>query len=113
MPDPREQAEAVARWCGWKRIGNGYFVNPAGKFSFWEKPPDYAASLDAMREVEDEIERRGLWLEYAHVLEGIVTHSGPTMEWKSQWLGWVYMGARATALQRLQAAARVIEEVEP
>ena len=108
MPDPREQAEAVARWMGWTVIKKGAF------YILWQPPyndhptidlPDYADDLNAMREVEHEIERRGLLVEYVAMLRKVWQgHEDALDEWQ-------YFLIRATAAQRLEAAARVIEEV--
>ena len=92
MPDAREQAEAVAKWMGliWRSCE-------------FETLPPYATSLDAMREVEDEIERRGLMGKYADALIGDrELHTEREVE---------HFLIRATPAQRLAAAARVIEEV--
>ena len=103
----REQAEAVARWMGWKPTGSYSqpWRNPKGRMVY--RVPPYADSLDAMREVEDEIKRRGLWERYVTTLW--MEHGpGGFME-RNVYVGF---GLRATAAQRLQAAFEVIKEVE-
>lgn len=65
----------------------------------------YADSLDVMREVEGEIERRGLWRKYEAALTDIFLAQTPPVDWH-----WFLI--RATAEQRLAAAYRVIQEVE-
>lgn len=106
MPDPREQAEAVARWMGWRRRdGDAHlpWMNPSGKPVY--RIPTYADSLDAMREVEDEIERRGLLERYRLQLhaEWCEDHKYPRF---------TLFLITLTAAQRLQAAFEVIKEVE-
>ena len=101
--DAREMAEAVARWMGWKqRDGDPHLPwrNPSGMPAY--RLPNFASSLDAMREVEDEIERRGLDVKYMEHLVGVLGKDRLVGEWEI---------LRATAAQRLEAAARVIEEV--
>ena len=111
MPDPREQAEAVARWCGCHPTGNRDtpWRTPSGLFDV-QFLPFYADSLDAMREVEDEIERRNLLKLYGFFL-GCVVAGSDEQYWDFTRDDAFLAGATATALQRLQAAARVIEEV--
>lgn len=106
--DAREMAEAMARWMGWtecKRPGFGEGLCPPGS-TYPDNLPKYASSLDAMREVEDEIERRGLVVEYMALLRKVWRESTGAID------EWMYFLLRASALQRLQAAARVIQEVE-
>jgi hypothetical protein len=98
----REQAEAVAKWCGWKPTGNRNIPwrTPSG-FDVYRLPP-YDDSLDAMRDVEDEIERRGLMGKYADALVGErELHTESEVE---RFL------IRATAAQRLEAAYWTIQE---
>lgn len=108
MPDAREQAEAVAKfmdrkWCG-SPTCDGTCL------------PDYANSLDAMREVEDEIERRGLWRAYRSLLHMAVIDRGFAL-WESEKNNGVkyrecleYAVATATPAERLEALGKVMEE---
>lgn len=117
MPDPRQQAEAVARWCyGTKRVhvdeygSVRVFEGTAKRFSFKTHGIEYDwfyySSLDVLRrEVEDEIERRGLMRKYEAALTDIFLAQEPPVDWH-------YFLIRATAAQRLEAAAKVIEEVQ-
>lgn len=103
MPDPREQAEAVALWMGWKRRNGDAHLpwrNPNGKPVY--RIPTYADSLDAMCEVEDEIERRGLLDQYGAQLFRVWCSSKAQITFTSFLI-------RATAAQRLQAAFEVIQ----
>lgn len=121
MPDPREQAEAVARWCGWETIpgltiDSVLWLEPKTGRK-WQTLPPYASSLDAMRAVEDEIERRGLCMVYRlHLLDAVreraisLWHSSAEPATFDRWAE--YAIATATAAQRLEAAAKVIEEVQ-
>lgn len=104
MPDAREQAEAVARWCGWKRTGSYWqpWRNPKGRMVY--RVPPYADSLDAMREVETELSKRGHFRRYREVLKTMWNEDLTRMDFGE------YL-VRLTALQRLAAAAKVIEEV--
>ena len=132
MPDAREQAEAVWStlfpWpetqcpvCGFTysdrptgcRPGD-CSLRPTPERKSCEAPP-LESCLNFMRKVEDEIERRGLCMSYRrHLLEAareraiLLWHSSaeptPFDRWEE------YAIATASALQRLAAAARVIEE---
>ena len=119
MPDQREQAEAVARWCGWEFKGSraAFPWRHAKKGVRLSHMPPYDESLDAMREVEDEIERRGLCMVYRlHLLDAVreraisLWHSSAEPATFDRWAE--YAIATATAAQRLEAAAKVIEEVQ-
>jgi len=116
MPNPSEQAEAVAKWCGWK-AGTTHkpsFANPSKmiedrriwvheKLGVRHRLPDYAESLDAMREVEDRLAERGLMAKYETALSHIYFAQDAISDWN-------HFLIRATAAQRLQAAYRTIQE---
>lgn len=119
MPNPSEQAEAVAKWMGlekchlWTGVNLGSAGGPAmlkgkcGHAKCYPKeygPPRYADSLDAMREVEDEIERRGLIPEYVAELRRFWKASDDVPDF------YPYFLIRATPAQRLEAAYRTIQE---
>lgn len=97
----REMAEAVGvfmdrKWCGHPTCDGTCL-------------PDYADSLDAMREVEGEIHRRGLFERYVDELmkvQGWITEWAHVWEHHDAWRGLVL----ATAAQRLEAAYRTIQE---
>lgn len=103
MPNAREQAEAVARWMGWKYDPSRPFDMrwQATRGDLVDAAPAYWRSLDAMREVEDEIERRGLDVKYMEHLVGVLGKDRLVGEWEI---------FRATAAQRLEAAYGVIQE---
>jgi len=112
MPDA--MAVKAARWYGWKPIPNPYCK---GSFN-WTLPqrhgerkhkdrsmaPDYV-SLDAVRKLEDEIETRGLWFEYA--LAVVHTVGDPVHDDANYRY---FQLLRATAAQRLEAICAVIDK---
>lgn len=103
MPDPREQAWAVARWCGWERARLDLFLDAQGNGV--PSPRELPRSRDAMEFVEREIERRGLMKSYWKALNGVWCEQDAEP--------FQHFLIRATAAQRLQAAFEVIQkEVE-
>ena len=105
MPDPREQAEAVARWCGWKHFENRNMPwrSHCGVDAY--RLPPFADSLDTWPPVEALLAERGLLRRYREELESMWRADDMGMD-RAEYL------IRASAAQRLAAAARVIEEVE-
>lgn len=105
----REMAEAVAKWMGYTRTVDywRFWVDPSGAPA--DHPPRCADSLDAMREVEDMLAKRGLFERYVDELmkvQGWITEWAHVWEHHDAWRGLVL----ATAAQRLAAAAKVTEE---
>lgn len=68
---------AIAESVGWKEksvVGNGVVIDlegPEGQMGK-DKIPDLPNDLNAMHEVENEIERQGLWISYCKELEKLV-----------------------------------------
>ena len=90
---------------GWREINTEAERGiPPGQKCF-DYLPRYAKNLHAVRELEDEIERRGLWFEYA--LAVVHTVGDPVHDDANYRY---FQLLRATAAQRLEAICAVIDK---
>lgn len=101
--DLRAMTLTVAKWCGYTNIRLTEMFDEVADHNGHTRVrlPNFAESLDAMRKVEDEIERRGLEVRYMEELVGVLSADRLVGEWEV---------LRATAAKRLQAAYRAIQE---
>lgn len=103
---PREQDAALAELMGWDL--DYVFRDTTGAPLVCGEPhvvPKFTASLDAIRLVEDEVERQGLQERYIEVLDKLVEYER-AKGWT--WFRWGIL--RATPAQRAQAAYAVLRE---
>lgn len=126
----RKQDARVARALGWTTreipVGGGsitYWNQPDGRPSFWGVDvlgvlPPFTTDPVAARQVEDEIERRGLWERYTKALLEIINpdaqlfssaleHGGDPRALDIPSTLWGLI--RATPAQRCEAALKVLE----
>lgn len=114
--EQRTATAAMAKWMGWKR--GSWKLMSGEEQAGWKDKRDQPAALDswnpfdddlnAVRLIEDEIERRGLWKEYEyHLAYALATRltEQPPGAW-GEWPKFCY--ARTTAPQRAAACWEVI-----
>lgn len=127
----RERDAALAQSLGWvlnpPNVRGLGWQTPDGRFLGTDAHPHYTQSLDAMRTVEDEIERRGLIGRYQNALISVLDldmqvfnsaielspHVAPsipnnTFEWDGHAYLWRLL--HATPAQRAEAAYKTLKE---
>lgn len=108
--DNHEREEALAILLGWKKNPEGVrgigWVSPVGQHILGGLP-SFTISLDAMRLAEEEIERRGLQVEYSSILKDIVAVAHP-LQPDQHFMSAVWRLIHAGAAQRAEAAYKVL-----
>lgn len=104
----REQDQAIASLLGWKKNTHGVWASPVGQHILGGLP-SFTISLDAMRMVEGEIERRDLQVEYSATLKDIVAAAYPLQPDQHFMFG-AWRLIHASAAHRAEAAYRALSE---
>lgn len=111
----REIDEACARALGWEGVGIACMMGPYEDLYYkshtndgYDVVPEFSVDPSDVRELEDEIEQRGLWAEYTEALIKCVGVPHPTWEPWSLEDVW-NMIYRTTPEQRAQAFLMAID----
>lgn len=107
----------IAEWVGWHNIqwlsGDRVGTPPAPSGGMWIPLPDYLTDLNAVAQVEAEIERRGLNELYAEQVKRLVSGYNSMAFFVRDGRGWYddmeFKFITVTARQRCEAILRVIE----
>jgi hypothetical protein len=105
----------LAELLGWKQLRKGYLSGNVDYGLYGSPPdnpltlrmvPDYPNDLNAMAEVEAELEKRGLWDDYSYELELQFVDAEPPTRNPEDTVGW-YMFKNQTAAASVRAECAV------
>lgn len=102
-----ERNVTLAQLLGWRRQGADWLASDGS--IILGGTPAFTTSLDAMRTVEDEIERRGLVVPYSEALKAVVASAHP-LQPDQHYMVAAWRLIHATASQRAEVAYLTLKE---